>query len=355
MKRIGLLTQIAFWAAMLCAGCALGWFAHASMSPSPTDIRGATLYQSNAPYQYIDPLLACDVGTESAFPELRPLTDTISGIINQKKQAGLIDNASVYVRTLRGARWIQVNAAAKYAPASLLKVFVMMAYFKETDDTDNVAFLDKRIAFEGSVNTNDDTPGEVIPHLQAGKYYPVRDIIKQMIVYSDNEALNTLVDNFDSKTLADFEQIFTDLNIPSPVKVQESQLDFMGVQDYSMIFRVLFGATYLSRQYSEEALALLAQAHYKGALVAGLPPDIAVAHKFGVSQEVTTMPAGVVNELHDCGIVYYPGHPYLMCVMTQGDNYADLQQTIADISRASYNWLDQYWNTHPAATPALKP
>jgi beta-lactamase class A len=349
-QRFDIQTLVVYTAHLL-VGVGMGWLANTYfLAPNPIAFRGAALYQSNAPYQYIDPLLACDVGSESAFPELVPLRDTLANIISTKQQAGLVTNASVYVRTLRGARWVQVNGAAQYAPASLLKVFVMMAYFKETDDTNNAAFLDKQLVFEGSTNPSTDMPGEVIPHLQNGKRYATREIIKQMIVYSDNDALNTLVDSFDSTTLHDFEEIFGDLNIPSPTTVKETSLNFMDVVHYSMVFRVLFGSTYLSRQYSEDALALLAQAQYKDGIVRGVPAGTAVAHKFGVAQDTTTTPGTTVDELHDCGIVYYPGHPYLFCVMTSGGTYADLQKTINELSGAAYGWLDTYWKTHPTTT-----
>ena len=51
-------------------------------------------------------------------------------------------------------------------------------------------------------------PGEVIPHLVNGQHYTVAQVIDQMIIYSDNDAMTTLVDNFDSQTLQEFKNIF---------------------------------------------------------------------------------------------------------------------------------------------------
>src|SRR6185437_5576689 len=118
---------------------------------------------------------------------------------------------------LRSARWFDINPDNTYAPASLLKVFVMMAYYKEADDFDNPALLQKQIAFEASKDQTNDDPGEIIPHLAAGQRYTTEQVIDQMIIYSDNDALYTLVDNFDQQTLNDFQAVFADLNIPSPV------------------------------------------------------------------------------------------------------------------------------------------
>lgn len=327
-------------------GAAAGWYGNAS---SPALYKGGILRQSNTPFKYIGPLLACDIGSEEAFPEFVPLKSELTYLIDKKIASGDVQHVSVYLRSMRSARWLEIHPSDTYAPASLLKVFVMMAYYKEADDTDNPRLLDTQITFEGSPNPAADNPGEIIPHLTNGQSYSINRIIKQMVVYSDNDALNTLVDNFDPATLVAFQNIFSDLNIPSPVTQKESSLNFMTVDNYALVFRVLYGSTYLSNRYSEQALALLTQAQYKSGIVAGVPASLAVAHKFGV----TTIPAAAtgpaVNELHDCGIVYYPqGHSYLLCVMTEGQDFAQLQQAIKDISAASYTWLSDFYAHQPS-------
>lgn len=99
--------------------------------------------------------------------------------------------------------------------------------------------------------------------------------------------------------------------------------------------RVLFNATYLNDANSEKALVLLSKATFDKGLTAGVPSTIVVSHKFG---EHVNGADGVINsvELHDCGIVYYPKNPYLLCVMTRGKNINDLQNTIKEISNTVY-------------------
>jgi beta-lactamase class A len=340
------------YVAVFVIGGFIGWLLP---NPSPLstgqiiNVRGDLLRQDDSGYNLIAPLLACDIGSEQAFPELIPLKSLLTDLVNQKINTGKAQHISIYVRSLKGARWLEINGSNTYAPASLLKVFVMMAYYKEADDTDNPALLQEQVAFDGSANPSADTPGEIIPHLQSGKLYTIDQVINQMIIYSDNDALNTLVNHFDTQTLNEFQLAFKDLSIPSPVTQSESTLNFMSVDNYAMVFRVLYGSTYLPARYSERALELLSQVQYTNGIVAGVPQGIAVAHKFGVS----TIPANgstlAANELHDCGIVYYPNHPYLLCVMTQGQSFADLQQTIVNISGATYQWLDGYYKSFPAS------
>jgi beta-lactamase class A len=335
-------------AACLLVGTGAGWFAH---QVSPLLYKGGVQYQSNAPFTYIDPLLACDIGSQEAFPEFAPLKSQLTSLVNKKIAAGDAQKISIYARSLRSARWFEINPSNTYAPASLLKVFVMMAYFKEADDADSPSLLQKRLLLEATATSSQEDPGEAIPHLTTGASYTIEELILQMIKYSDNDALNTLVDNFDPNTLSAFQAIFADLNIPSPVAQSEGSFNFMTVDNYALVFRVLFGSTYLSDRYSEQALGLLAQAHYKAGLAAGVPATLQVAHKFGVTTLPATAATPSTNELHDCGIVYYPNnHPYLLCVMTEGNDFAKLQQTLKDVSAVSYAWLSNYYNHLPGAT-----
>ena len=83
---------------------------------------------------------------------------------------------------------------------------------------------------------------------------------------------------------------------------------------------------------SEKAIALIADADYNKGIEAGVPVDIEVAHKFGEREFET----GGLKQFHDCGIVYYPNNPYLLCVMTRGWAIDKLQDTISTISKMVY-------------------
>lgn len=355
---------------LLCSGCLLlggliGWFLPFESPLSAQAIesyRGATIRQSSINYQFISPLLACDVGSEEAFPELNPLKKELTAIINQEESVGNAENISVYFRLMKGSRWFEINGGQTYAPASLLKIFVMMAYYKEADETANPGMLQQEIPFEASAFADDgtDAVGGTIVHLVNGKLYTVDQIINQMIIYSDNDAYATLLDHFDPNTVSSLAAISTDLQIPLPITHTESSLAFMSVDDYSVVFRVLFGSTYLSENYSEKALGLLSQAKYRTGIVAGVPSNFTVAHKYGI---MATVAASATNPeyLHDCGVVYFPNHPYLLCIMTKGQNLVTQQTSIKNISAATYAWLVTYYknlassgnatSTPPVVTP----
>ncbi len=346
---------------LLCGGV-IGWLLPFTSPISPANYRGALLRQSSINYKFISPLLACDVGSEEAFPEFAPLKKKLAALTTQRVSAGDVQHISIYLRSLVSARWFEINGDDTYAPASLLKIFVMMAYYKEANETDNPGLLQKQIPFEGSStfgdNTANDSVGGTIVHLTNGRLYTVDQIIDQMIIYSDNDAYATLLDSFDPHTLKALQAISNDLNISLPITHAENSLNFMSVEDYAMVFRVLFGSTYLSERYSEKALALLSRAKYTTGIVAGVPSNLVVAHKYGILA-VPEVSLATPDELHDCGIIYYPGHPYLLCVMTKGTNLIAQQTVIKDVSASSYQWLNAFYekllssSTASSSTPSI--
>lgn len=66
-----------------------------------------------------------------------------------------------------------------------------------------------------------------------------------------------------------------------------------------------------------------------------MPASVKVAHKFG-----ERLLEDSTRQLHDCGIVYYPENPYLICIMTHGNVYENLEKTIQDISKMVYKEVD---------------
>lgn len=332
--------------AFVCGGVIFGlggWYLSHTFDPA-ISVGGVLLQSSNFNnYQYIDPLLTCEIGGQDSFTDLASLKSALSTMVDQSIANGRANKASIYFRSLKDAHWFDINPEETYSPASLYKTFIMMAFYKESRDLNDPNLLERQIMYKGSANPNDDNPGGVTPRLVNGQSYSINNVIKQMIVYSDNDALNTLSDNFDHLTKGNLAEIFSDLQITSPLTENSSQM--MSVDQYARIFRVLYTSTYLSRRLSEQALSLLAQAQFNRALAAGVPAGIPVAHKFGVRMLATTTTTTTAErELHDCGVIYYPQHPYIICVMTKGSLYADLIGVIKDLSAKTYEEMQAMSN-----------
>jgi beta-lactamase class A len=88
---------------------------------------------------------------------------------------------------------------------------------------------------------------------------------------------------------------------------------------------------------SSKALELLTKTVYDKGLRAGVPEDIKIAKKFG---ERTYWDRDAF-QLHDCGIIYHPSKPYILCVMTKGDSFSQLEKIIQDISSLVYQTVNK--------------
>jgi beta-lactamase class A len=139
-------------------------------------------------------------------------------------------------------------------------------------------------------------------------------------------------------------EIFTDLGLPLPHADPNQTIDFMSVKSYAYFFRVLYNASYLDREYSKKALELLGHTNFNHGLTAPLPNDLTVAHKFG-ERTITASTGSMTQELHDCGIIYFPRRPYLLCIMTKGTNPDVLANQIEKISKTVYDFMNTEWQT----------
>jgi beta-lactamase class A len=179
-------------------------------------------------------------------------------------------------------------------------------------------------------------PFETPSNLQVGKSYTVGQLVEAMIINSDNGAKNALLDNINQTDLND---IYTDLGLPNP---GNSDNYVISAKQYALLLRVLYNATYLSRDYSEQALKIMSQAKYSQGLVAGVPKGTVVAQKFGENVDASSNSDSPVISLSNCGVVYHPTHPYILCVMTKGTDINILTKTVASISGVVWNQVSSY-------------
>ena len=315
--------KIIFPLVMLAAGAGLGYlFTLVKAKQSTVAIHA--IHESNQKYKYVNPLLAVDVGEQKDFFELKPFHDKVTGLIEKLKASGKADSIGLYFRDFKTGHWAGINENDKFFPGSLFKVYLMVAYYKEAESQPGILAL--KLQYDGKEDANALEYFKPSQNLEVGKSYTVEELIRRMIVYSDNNAANLLVLNINDSA---FSEVYTDLgvNVPSPLT---DTSDFLSPKQYSLFFRVLRNATYLNESFSEKAIELLTQVEFKDGIVAGLEPHTTVAHKFG--EYFQNINGQGIHQLHDCGIVYKTSPPYLLCVMTKGKNSLDLADSIKQIS-----------------------
>lgn len=282
-------------------------------------------------HQFINPLLECEVAEGVLDARKENFRDDLAEYINTLKQERSVSDVAIYFRDLNNGPTFGVDDQKEFFPASLLKVPVMMAYYHLAEQNPDVLRMEIRHVSDKDFGI---TP-TIMPRerVEIGQVYTVEELIRRMIVFSDNQALVLLTERL---PLSEMQDLFSMLGVGDDVlKDGNSKLT---VKEYAGFFRILFNSSYLSRTSSEKALALLATTDYHDALPAGVPKEVVVSHKFG---EAGT--GSHERQLHDCGVVYFPDHPYLACIMTRGENVETLKMTIRDISQFIYEKIDEQY------------
>lgn len=276
-------------------------------------------------YKFISPLLECQDLASSDRGSMLVIEKKLKNFITEVKTEKKATHVSIYFRDLSNGPWIGIGENEPYSPASLLKVPIMIAALKKAEVSSG--FLDKRIKY--SNHTTDTTNPNILDSLiKTGNSYTVENLIFRTIAFSDNEAKNLLLENIDNQTL---DKVYLDLGIDVPG--MRTPDDFMTVKEYASFFRILYNATYLDKKMSEKGLEYLSKSTFRKGLAAKLPNEVTVAHKFGERG----FPNSNIKQLHDCGIIYKEGRPYILCVMTRGDDFDELASVIADASLLIYS------------------
>jgi len=215
---------------------------------------------------------------------------------------------------------------------------LMIAYLKREETSHGTLHASLQYVDARDSNTIEHYKPET-RKLVEGTFYTIDELIRAMIEGSDNNAAILLSSYLNQNSLQD---IFSDIGLKVTFPDNgDSTKDFISAKTYAYIFRVLYNSTYLSREMSEKALQYLSQADFPEGIVGGVPKGIITAQKFGERTILSPKGAVVDHELHNCGIVYYPKHPYLLCIMTKGADFDLLSGAIRSISKLIYSEVDK--------------
>ncbi len=272
-------------------------------------------------FSLLNPRRRCEKDEPPKKQEYDLLLDAITWRISEWKKSGDATHVSVHFRDLENGPIFSIQEKEQFAPASLLKVPIMIALLKYAEVHPEI--LDQKLSIG---NTEPEGRNILDPNktLLVHEEYSVKEILRRMIVYSDNISKELLRQHLESISPGIIDQTFIDLGI-SLQNADGSQ--FLTIKSYASLFRSLFNASYLNREMAQEALELLSHVEFTDGIVAGVPAGTRVAHKFGFLDVGPD-----ARQLHDCGIVYHPQTPYLLCIMTRGKNPEVSSSIISKIS-----------------------
>lgn len=281
-------------------------------------------------YKFINSYIPCDYEKSINKKEYREFRSYLNEYIEKKKSEGKASVVSVWFRDLEFGPTFGLNERVDFIPASLLKLPLAMTFYQIAED--DPAILNQTIEYSVTpfVPMQTFLPPNII---EKDKEYTIEELIVRSIINSDNIAsqllFEYLVKNYDDA----LSQTYRDLGILEPgTDLSKAAVNTKG---YGSIFRLLYNISFLDRDFSEKVLVLLAESEFNEGLRKGVPDHISIAHKFGERYLKTGE-----KQLHDCGVIYYPNNPYLLCIMTRGDNFDNLKQIIQEISKLVYEEFD---------------
>lgn len=283
-------------------------------------------------YEYLNPSVTL-IEKENLLVNFESLRQYLN------KEYGIRDDylVSIYFEYLPTGANINVNRDERIWPASLIKIPVAMAAMKKVEDkqwklTNELVILD---------DDKDTEFGELYKQ-PSGTTLTVQKTLEESLINSDNTAHFMLLRNISA---SEIEETYRHLGMDDIIDAlkkspngQETD-NRMTAKRYTIFFRSLYNATYLSPEYSELFLDILRQAP-KEHLSFGIPSSVSFVHKTGIRVDEQVWA--------DSGIVYVPGRPYLVTVMVQKKNIKEkitsevtkeVEQIFDDISEEIYTYV----------------
>jgi beta-lactamase class A len=231
-------------------------------------------------------------------------------------------SVSIYFEYLTTGANISINKDAEFWPASLLKVPVSMAVAKKIErgewKWDNKLVL--------MPNDKDEKFGNLYKEPN-GSIYTIEELVKRNMIDSDNTANFILTRNLELK---DIENIYKHIGLNDFI----STTGEIGAKKYSVIFRALYNASYLSEENSQKLLTYLSETEFNGYLKSSLPTDVPFSHKIGIDVDR--------NVYLDSGIVFVSKRPYLLTVMVNGKEEHIAQEIMKEISKQVFTYVSNY-------------
>jgi beta-lactamase class A len=241
-----------------------------------------------------------------------PLSDELEAYV-----AELDGTYGVAVLDLEDGETVLINSEHVFPAASLYKLLVLYRMYQEIDAG--------RLSQDGIVvfQSGDLAEAEEGDNLVPGDAVTVADAVEWMITFSSNPAAYALaryVGGWNQVTVA-----ATELGMDDTAWGDESFITTPA--DMLRFFELLGNRSLVSREASDEMIAVLLRQQIGDRLPAYLPVDAMVAHKTG----------NLPGVRHDAGIVFTEGGSYAIVIMSEGVDPAVASEAIAEMSRMVFD------------------
>jgi len=238
---------------------------------------------------------------EKEVEEIKNLTKNLKGAYG------------VFVQDLASRESYGINQNQVFGAASLVKLPVLVALFKEVE----AGNLDLETKY--TLKTEDKRSGAgSLYYKPAGTVYTYREMAELMGNQSDNTAFNVF------KKILGGEKIQGVVN--SLGMSQTNIVEFEpSHKDIGRLFYRLYKENILIRDHRDELLSFLTETAWEDRIPAGIPKEIKVSHKVGTE-------IGIIS---DAGIVFAE-KPFILVILSQGVLEKEAAEILPKIAETVY-------------------
>lgn len=221
------------------------------------------------------------------------------------------------------------NECLKVPSASLIKMYILVEAFRRIKI--GSLTLDKEIA----VKKEDLVAFSVLQFLQP-RLYSLEELLRLMVVYSDNTATNVLVDYFG---MASLNELMQQIGCRTSV-IQRKMMDFAAaeegrqnytsVMDMTSLLERLYQGSLLGQPFDAQMLDIMKGQADEEAMRRDLPDELVIARKSGELDALD----------HDIAIVYTEKRNYIYVFFSweTGDNNCG-RKVLAETSKLVFDYF----------------
>jgi len=276
-------------------------------------------------YQYTKPVISIAQATES--PQYAPLKDDLTAIIQTLKDSGKVLQVSVYLKDFERGRWTIINPDEPYRPASLLKLGLLLAVLRQEELSPG--FLNQTLTLSPQDTIGQQNQVFADQSIRLRRKYTVRELLEYMVVHSDNNASRLLASKLDQRVIS---SLFKELDLPE-INFDRNRY-LLNAKQTSTFLRAIFNSTLLSPEKSEYAASLLHKSAFTKGFSSAFPPETKIWHKFGEWSDASGQ-----YELHQTAVFFIGSKPYILTVMTRGNDPEALSKALQSLAKAVYAGL----------------
>jgi len=225
-----------------------------------------------------------------------------------------------------------IDGDKKVLSASMIKLLILAELMKKISE--NKFSLSDIITITSSMKTGGDG---VLKELNTGHHFTLKELATLMIIVSDNQATNILIDflgmeniNLLGKELG-LRETFLERRMMDAEARKNGYDNYTSADDISLLLKLIYQEKLINKEASQLMLEILLKQQQGERLQRYLPTDIKIAHKCG----------DLDNLENDGGIIWLEDDVYILVVLTSRMSNLQCKQTIGKISKFVYDKMEE--------------